>query len=312
MNKFRFTMNALAVVIFTLTFASLANAQATRTWVSGVGDDANPCSRTAPCKTFAGAISKTALGGEIDALDPGGFGTLNITKAITIDGSGTFASVLNSNTNGFNINAGPNDVVTLRGLSIQGASQGVSPGVTGIKMNSGKALNVVNCIILNQSTNGIEFSLSANAVSTIKNVYIKNCGGSGLSATTTSGQVKVAIRDSSFVECGTGLFAKGNSRVSADTCAFYMNTGPGVNADGATGVGVANISNSSIYNNGGAGVQAQTGGAVARINNCDIIQNTGNGALVGAGGEVDTWGNNRFVGNADGAVCTSCTASTPH
>ena len=65
-----------------------ASAQASRTWVSGVGDDANPCSRTAPCKTFAGAISKTSVGGEIDALDPGGFGAVTITKAITLDGGG--------------------------------------------------------------------------------------------------------------------------------------------------------------------------------------------------------------------------------
>src|SRR5437016_7127525 len=73
---------------------SAAHAQATRTWVSGVGDDANPCSRTAPCKTFAGAISKTAAGGEIDALDPGGYGAVTITKSITLEGAGTFASVL--------------------------------------------------------------------------------------------------------------------------------------------------------------------------------------------------------------------------
>src|ERR1700709_98137 len=79
-----------------------ASAQATRTWVSGVGDDANPCSRTAPCKTWAGAISKTAAGGEIDALDPGGFGALTITKAITIDGGGgQVASTLVAGTNGF-------------------------------------------------------------------------------------------------------------------------------------------------------------------------------------------------------------------
>src|SRR5579875_1175658 len=83
-----------------------AQAQATRTWVSGVGDDVNPCSRTAPCKTFAGAISKTAAGGEIDVLDPGGFGTVTITKAITIDGGGTMASILASGTNGINVNAG--------------------------------------------------------------------------------------------------------------------------------------------------------------------------------------------------------------
>src|SRR5207244_7917744 len=89
MNKFRFTIQMLAIAIFTFAFASMAQAQATRTWVSGVGDDANPCSRTAPCKTFAGAISKTAANGEIDSLDPGGFGTVTITKSITIDGSPT-------------------------------------------------------------------------------------------------------------------------------------------------------------------------------------------------------------------------------
>src|SRR5437762_8424071 len=81
-------------------------AQATRTWVSGVGDDASPCSRTAPCKTFAGAISKTAAGGEIDALDPGGFGAVTITKAITIDGHNTMTSVLASGGNGIVISAG--------------------------------------------------------------------------------------------------------------------------------------------------------------------------------------------------------------
>src|SRR5438094_3276735 len=111
MNKFRFTINALAIAIFTFAFASLAQAQATRTWVSGVGDDANPCSRTAPCKTFAGAISKTAVNGEIDCLDPGGFGAVTITKSITIDGSGTFASIVVSGGTAIIINANPLDIV---------------------------------------------------------------------------------------------------------------------------------------------------------------------------------------------------------
>src|SRR3712207_6739510 len=88
MSKFRFTIKVLAVTLFTLTCAVMAQAQATRTWVSGVGDDANPCSRTAPCKTFAGAISKTARDGEISTLDPGGFGAITITKSITINGGG--------------------------------------------------------------------------------------------------------------------------------------------------------------------------------------------------------------------------------
>src|SRR6266545_4458963 len=118
MNKFRFTIKVLAIAIFMFAFASMAQAQASRTWVSGVGDDANPCSRTAPCKTFAGAISKTAACGEIDALDPGGFGAVTITKSITLDGTGTFASILASLTTGVIINAANTDVITLRGISI--------------------------------------------------------------------------------------------------------------------------------------------------------------------------------------------------
>src|SRR5678809_162426 len=98
-------VNALALIVLTLAVTSIANAQATRTWVSGVGDDTNPCSRTAPCKTFAGAISKTATAGEISVLDPGGFGAVTIVKSITINGDGTLAGILASLTNGVIVNA---------------------------------------------------------------------------------------------------------------------------------------------------------------------------------------------------------------
>src|SRR5215510_6870701 len=100
----KLTLKALTLVTFALTLSMVAQAQATRTWVSGVGDDLNPCSRTAPCKTFAGAISKTAINGEIDALDPAGYGSVTITKSITLDG-GTgsgWASILSGPTNGIN------------------------------------------------------------------------------------------------------------------------------------------------------------------------------------------------------------------
>src|SRR5437762_13756053 len=106
MTKFHATLKGLIVVIFALTVASAVQAQATRTWVSGVGDDANPCSRTAPCKTFAGAISKTFIGGEIDALDPGGFGAVAATKSITLDGC-CITSILASGTTGVIINIAP-------------------------------------------------------------------------------------------------------------------------------------------------------------------------------------------------------------
>src|SRR6266576_2848185 len=122
MNKFRFTIKILLITICVFAFASIAQAQASRTWVSGVGDDANPCSRTAPCKTWAGAISKTANGGEIDALDPGGFGAVTINKSITLSGAGTFASILAGGvTNAILINASQFDIVVIRGLYINGA-----------------------------------------------------------------------------------------------------------------------------------------------------------------------------------------------
>ncbi len=123
----------------------MAFAQATRTWVSGVGDDANPCSRTAPCKTFAGAISKTAPGGEIDALDPGGFGAVTITKSITISGAGTLASILVSGTNAIIVSAGVNDVVTLQDLSLQG----IGTGLIGVRMIAGKGLIMDNIRVMN-------------------------------------------------------------------------------------------------------------------------------------------------------------------
>src|SRR6266567_2401196 len=129
-------LGPMTVVCLTIGIAT-AHAQASRTWVSGVGDDVNPCSRTAPCKTFAGAISKTAPGGEIDALDPGGFGALTITKAITIDGGGgQVASVLVSGTNGIVVSAAAADTITLRNLRING----IGSGLDGIKYLAGGSL----------------------------------------------------------------------------------------------------------------------------------------------------------------------------
>src|SRR2546421_11235729 len=135
MNRNSFTFKALALVVFALATTALVQAQATRTWVSGVGDDANPCSRTAPCKTFAGAISKAAVGGEIDALDSGGFGGLSINKSITVDGAGNIASILVSGTNGININAA-GSTVTLRRIEITGITgaglRGISATAVGV------------------------------------------------------------------------------------------------------------------------------------------------------------------------------------
>src|SRR6267378_7935145 len=147
MRKIMLPLSISLTLLMICLWSSAAQAQATRTWVSGVGDDANPCSRTAPCKTFAGAISKTAAGGEIDALDPGGYGTVTIAKAITIDGGGQVASVLAAGgTNGINVTAGASDIVTLRNLRINGVEGTPSGGgLNGIRYLSGGGLHVEDC-----------------------------------------------------------------------------------------------------------------------------------------------------------------------
>src|SRR5689334_23696732 len=127
----------LGIAFMVFASAGSANAQ-TRTWVSGVGNDANPCSRTAPCKTFAGAISKTATTGEIDCLDPGGFGVVTITKSITIDCSGTFGSILGAGTNALVVNAPAGSKVILRGISFNG----FGTGTNAIRFLQGSQLSV--------------------------------------------------------------------------------------------------------------------------------------------------------------------------
>src|SRR6266446_6443994 len=140
MRKIMLPLSISLTLLMICLWSSAAQAQATRTCVSGVGDDANPCSRTAPCKTFAGAISKTAAGGEIDALDPGGYGALTITKSITIDGGGgQVASVV--------VAAGANDTVTLRNIRVNGIRGTASGGLNGVQFNAGAALNIENCTI---------------------------------------------------------------------------------------------------------------------------------------------------------------------
>src|SRR2546423_6512277 len=175
-------MRKLIVLGIFLLAPVVMYGQASRTWVSGVGDDANPCSRTAPCKTFAGAISKTAAGGEIDALDPAGYGAVTITKAITIDGGGgQVASVLVSGTNGIVVQANAQtDVVILRNLRING----IGSGLNGIRFLSGKDLNVENCFIFGFTQNGVDIALNQSfaASAHIINTIIKNNGGVGVRA----------------------------------------------------------------------------------------------------------------------------------
>lgn len=144
MHKIKYSFNFLLILIALFACASLAQAQATRTWVSGTGDDVNPCSRTSPCRTFAGALPKTAAGGEIDAMDPGSYGTVLITKSITLDGGqGQVSGITASSGVGITVAAASTDTVVIRNITINGLEQ----GPRGISYTSGGLLAVDNVTI---------------------------------------------------------------------------------------------------------------------------------------------------------------------
>lgn len=283
-------------------FAVPANAQATRTWVSGVGDDANPCSRTAPCKTFAGAISKTAPGGEIDALDPGGFGTLTITKAITIDGGeGQVASVLAAGTNGFNISAGSNDRVILRNLTINGASTGIN----GINFISAHSLSVEHCTIMNFSNVGINFHPSIHASLVLTDSNLEANAGGALIGSATTGVSQLNVIRSSFHRSGFGVMAAQNSDVQITSSLIANNTADGAQANGATAQ--VTLDSTTITRNGGDGVHALNGGIV-RMSNDTVSFNLSTGLLAESGGQILTFSNNWVAGNTPDGTRTGTIA----
>lgn len=282
-----------------LVAGSPAAAQATRTWVSGVGDDVNPCSRTAPCKTFAGAISKTATNGEINALDPGGFGTLSITKSITIDGKGPMASALAVNTNGFLIN-GAGIVVTLRNLTINGASTTIG---NGIRILNAAAVNIDNVTIENfggTATNGRGISIETstpNVRVTIQNSHIYNTNNFGIQSNPTAGNVLLTIDNVTIARGGGSAIQVRAATAAVINRASLTNNGASGVAVGLTNV-TASINNSVISHNQIGVFNGLDGGApITRLYGNVITANSVDGIRVNAG-QVISHGNNAIRGNA--------------
>jgi hypothetical protein len=299
-------------------FAAPAAAQATRTWISGVGDDVNPCSRTAPCKTFAGAISKTAAGGEINCLDPGGFGAVTITKAISLICDETEAGILVSGSPGFTINAGDNDVVTISGMDILGPTS--FPGTNGINFVNGGGLNLRNTTIKGMGTQAVSFTPGAGKTSflNINNVTIT---GNGTSGDPTTGAIKVApgtgatanvvisdTRVQNNANVGLRLDTTGTtgSRINIQVTNSLLNAdgiGLQLKAPAATGTINAQVADTTISNNTSFGVFGNGSGAVGRFSTSTITGNGAAGSVSNAGvnaanaSSLLSYGNNRLDGN---------------
>jgi len=246
MQKFALPLSVLGAVVAVCLQAAPAQAQATRTWVSGVGDDVNPCSRTAPCKTFAGAISKTAAGGEINVLDPGGFGAVTITKSITIRSDHIEAGVLVAGTSGIIVNAGAADRVVLEGLDIEGSATGIH----GVSVVAGGKVYVIRCAIRRFTQNGINM------------------------ASSTSGG-HLFVNDSFIAFNAGGVNVQGTANIGSITnTQILSNSSFAVQADGAGNiVGVQ----TSILNDSPTGISLLAGGQAISVGPSNLV--TGGGTF---------------------------------
>jgi hypothetical protein len=302
---------ALAVwIAASLIVASPAAAQNARSWVSGVGDDVNPCTRTAPCKTFAGTISKTAAGGEINCIDPGAFGAVTITKAMTINCEDVEAGVLGSLVSGIIVNAGVNDIVTLRGLDFEGTGNGLN----GIRFIAGAALHVQDCTIRNfrsatmNQGNGIFFAPSGNSRLFVTDTVLSDNNVGLLIQPNGGGSARVVLERVQAERNGIGIDSRTTGStgagidlaISDSVAAGSLTRGIGSATGGGPAINVM-IESTAVVNNTGAGVTASGAGAIARIGNSII---TGNQVAIqeAAGGQVLSYGNNQIAGNNVGTL----------
>jgi len=316
MTKFHSIFKALLVACFTLAFVSIAQAQATRTWVSGVGDDMNPCSRTAPCKTFAGAISKTLTNGEINCLDPAGYGAVTITKSLTIDCEDTQGAILASGVTGVIINitgsatADPLATVRLRGLSINGAGTCASPclgtrtGIRGINVSSANTRKVklfVEELFIHGFVNeGILFNGPGGDL-VVNDSEFNDNGTSGIRTLSTlagaTGIIHVSLNQVVTSLNQQGVRFEGNTfGVIKDSVASNNSLNGYVTFPASIGGAEMNIVDSIANNNRNFGIFAGGTGQVAitRIFNVTAFHNTTNQLQVQAGGSILSNGKNHI------------------
>jgi len=298
MIKFYPTIKALLVTSFILALATAAQAQATRTWVSGVGDDLNPCSRTAPCKTFAGAISKTAKDGEISVLDPGGYGAVTITKSIYINGThgAGYGSIIASLVNGIIINitdaADVRKAVRLRALDINGASTGIN----GISLLAATNVFVEDCVIDGFTGNGttsgmgIRMALTGNGQLFVSDTMIHKTV-TGIRATSTGGFAVANIRNCNIENNTTGVEAAANGFVTVADSRIAANTSNGVSTSASTAQ--MNIRDNVLANNGTA-VNAAASSSIRAMSNLLLNNTTGFGGTTSV---ISSDGQNRNAGN---------------
>lgn len=296
MSKFKISLQLFMFVVIGFSFSIAVDAQATRTWVSGVGDDANPCSRTAPCKTFAGAISKTATNGEINCLDPAGYGAVTVTKSITIDCEDTQGSILSAGTNGVivNITAGTDTkkAFKMRGISINGAGTGIN----GMRILAANTVTIEDGVIDGVTSHGISIETTSGTPKiSVDRMSIRSNNSSGINTFIGGGTLNLTISNSQLTLNATGLNLSSNTKATIRNSTIANNT---------TGLLVFNAELNvfeCMVSGNTTGVNSSNGGIIRLYGN--IITSNGTG-LNSGGGSLLSSGNNQIDGNTTNGMTT--------
>jgi Right handed beta helix region len=316
MRKTLLSATALGALCVPLLAAAPAQAQSTRTWVSNTGADANPCSSTAPCKTFAGAFSKTAINGIINCLDTGAYGTLSITKSITVDCHEHFAGVLASGTTGFiiNIAAGnandPLRTARLRNLNVDGSGLsgtiGTRTGLNGIRIDSAALVFLEDMQVQNFTQRGLSDQRTTGGKLVVKNSTFRNNAQSGIVVLPSSGSTRIDVMLDNVHSDGNGsagVAINNGAKAVINRSVFSENGAQGIDSEGA---GAEVTVNNTVSSSNAIGITTVNGG-VLRVANSDIAFNT----TQAASGAWTSFGNNRLTGNtAAGTAPTAAGGAT--
>ncbi len=298
---------SLAIIVLALPLLAASPAQAAaRTWVSATGDDANPCSRTAPCQTFAGALARTTPGGEINCLDPGQFGRVTVTFSLTIScAAGTAGILVSSGDTAIAINAATTDVVTLRGLDVDG--QGSAD--VGIFIGTARAVHVEKCSFRNfrgfGSSAGIFTRLSATVFLFVSDTVISD-NSNGVSFTSSGGFKVASLKNVTITGSTSNGMQLNNSNVYANvTRSIISGNGGGAVVTNASST-TANIDRSTIANNAVA-LNAAVSGSTIRVSGNNIYNNTtgfsiAGGAFIQSDSTNNTGGSNGGIGVPNAAL----------
>jgi hypothetical protein len=295
----------LGLVLFGFAATSghpaLAVGSQIRTFVASTGSDANPCSRVAPCRTFGAALAQTAGGGEIVALDSGGYGAVTISQAVTIVAApGIQASISPSSGAAITVNAGASDVVVLRNLYLN--AQG---GSYGVWYQSAAALHIENVVINGFTSSGIRMELASASALYVADTIVRNNSGSGLYLISNSGIANVSIVRTLLENNFNGVVAVTNARASVKDTIASGNANAGFLAQSSSTLVELNLEG-CVASGNGYGIEAvsATGTATVRVSNCSVTGNTVYGVSAGTNGAMLSRGNNTVEGNGSNGTFT--------